>query len=102
MSIINFLFGRKPKSSSIARDRLKIIISQERVLKKAPDYLPTLECELLELLSKYVVNISEDDIKINHEKKDGLSVLELNITLPEEDFNKENKVRKKAKKSKRV
>lgn len=82
MSLIDMIMGRRPKSAAIARDRLQIIIAQERVKAQAPDYLPTLQRELLEVLSKYVP-VSADDIRISHEKQDGMDVLELNITLPE-------------------
>ena len=82
MSLIDILFGKKQKSAEVARDRLQIIIAQERVKAQAPDYLPTLQKELLEVLSKYV-NVSLDDIRISQEKQDGLDVLELNITLPD-------------------
>lgn len=82
MSLFNLLFGKKNTSASIARDRLQIIIAQERVKEQMPDYLPTLQRELLEVLSKYV-SISPEDIRINHEKHDGVDMLELNITLPE-------------------
>ncbi|MDU1534271.1 MAG: cell division topological specificity factor MinE, partial [Neisseria sp.] len=59
-------------------------IAQERAQEgQAPDYLPTLRKELLEVLSKYV-NVSLDDIRISQEKQDGMDVLELNITLPEQ------------------
>ena len=83
MSLIDMLFGKKQKSAEVARDRLQIIIAQERVKSQAPDYLPTLQKELLEVLSKYV-NVSLDDIRISQEKQDGLDVLELNITLPDQ------------------
>lgn len=86
MSLLDILFGRKPKTAEVARDRLQIIIAQERANESgdgAPDYLPTLRKELLEVLSKYV-NVSLDDIRISQEKQDGLDVLELNITLPEQ------------------
>ena len=83
MSLIDMLFGKKQKSAEVARDRLQIIIAQERVKAQAPDYLPTLQKELLEVLSKYV-NVSLDDIRISQEKQDGLDVLELNITLPDQ------------------
>ena len=73
----------RQKSAEVARDRLQIIIAQERVKSQAPDYLPTLQKELLEVLSKYV-NVSLDDIRISQEKQDGLDVLELNITLPDQ------------------
>ncbi len=56
---------------------------QERAKEQAPDYLPTLQKELLEVLSKYV-HVSLEDIRISQEKQNGLDVLELNITLPEQ------------------
>ena len=82
MSLIELLSGKKQKTAEVARDRLQIIIAQERVKAQAPDYLPTLQKELLEVLSKYV-HVSLDDIRISQETQDGVDVLELNITLPE-------------------
>ena len=85
MSLIDILFGKKTKTATVARDRLQSIIAQERAqgTSATPDYLPTLRKELLEVLSKYV-NVSLDDIRISQEKQDGMDVLELNITLPEQ------------------
>ena len=87
MSIFEFLFGKKDKkSANLARDRLQIIIAQQRTNlnteNSTPDYLPTLQKELLEVLSKYV-KIELDDINIAHEKRDGIDMIELNLTLPE-------------------
>lgn len=87
MSIFEFLFGkRNNKTANVARDRLQIIIAQQRDVRdesnSTPDYLPMLQKELLEVLSKYV-QIKLDDINISHEKRDGIDMLELNITLPE-------------------
>ena len=86
MSLIDRLFGKKPKSATLARDRLQIIITQERANREAsnktPDYLPTLQKELLEVLSKYV-KIELNDINISREEQDGEEMLALNITLPE-------------------
>lgn len=86
MSLLDRLLGKKPKTASVARDRLQIIIAQERANRDAenatPDYLPTLQRELLEVLSKYV-KIELQDINISHEKQDGVDMLALNITLPE-------------------
>ena len=83
MSLIDILFGRKPRTAEVARDRLQIIIAQERVKSQAPDYLKKKKKELMQVLSKYV-NVSLDDIRISQEKQNGLDVLELNITLPEQ------------------
>lgn len=69
MSLIEFLFGRKQKTATVARDRLQIIIAQERAQEgQAPDYLPTLRKELMEVLSKYV-NVSLDNIRISQENR---------------------------------
>ncbi|MCO6505418.1 MAG: cell division topological specificity factor MinE [Snodgrassella sp.] len=81
MSLLDFLFGKKQQSAQVARDRLQIVIAQERATQ-TPDYLPTLQKELLQVLSKYV-HVSLKDIQISQEKKDGMDVLALNITLPE-------------------
>lgn len=85
MSLIGKLLNRKPKTSTIARDRLQIIIAQERSSRagnNTPDYLPTLQRELLEVISKYV-KIELNDINISREEQNGVDVLALNITLPE-------------------
>lgn len=82
MSLIDLLLGRKKNTAATAKDRLQIIIAQERVQSQAPDYLPMLKKELLDVLAKYV-NISPDDIRISQEEQDGMEMLELNITLPE-------------------
>lgn len=87
MSIFEFLFGKRDKqSANVARDRLQIIIAQQRDVRDTdnatPDYLPMLQKELMEVLSKYV-KIELNDINISHEKRDGIDMLELNITLPE-------------------
>ena len=82
MSLLDLLLGRKKNTAATAKDRLQLIIAQERVQSQAPDYLPMLKKELMEVLARYV-NISPDDIRISQEQHDGLEMLELNITLPE-------------------
>ena len=82
MSLLDLLLGRKKNTAATSKDRLHIIIAQERVQSQAPDYLPMLKKELMEVLARYV-NISPDDIRISQEQHDGLEMLELNITLPE-------------------
>ncbi|UXY14120.1 cell division topological specificity factor MinE [Chitiniphilus purpureus] len=82
MSILSYFFGEKKKSASVARERLQIILAHERAGRDAPDYLPALQKELVEVISKYVA-INPDDIKVHLDKKDDFEVLEVNIVLPE-------------------
>lgn len=83
MSLIDLIFGKRQKSASIARERLQIILAHERDGRTgAPDYLPALHRELMEVISKYVA-VNQDDIKVNLERQDNLEVLEVNIVLQE-------------------
>jgi cell division topological specificity factor len=83
MSLIEVLFGKRKKSAEIARERLQIILAHERSGRAgAPDYLPALQRELMEVISKYV-QVNQDDIKVQLERQDDLDVLEVNIVLPE-------------------
>jgi cell division topological specificity factor len=76
------LFKRQPKSANIAKERLRIIVAQERTARGGPDYLPLLRRELLEVIRKYV-NVDPEAIVVSLEKEDGHEVLELTVALPE-------------------
>jgi cell division topological specificity factor len=83
MSLIEMIFCKRKKSAEIARERLQIILAHERGGRAgAPDYLPALQRELMEVISKYV-HVNLDDIKVQLERQDDLDVLEVNIVLPE-------------------
>jgi cell division topological specificity factor len=83
MSILNYFFGEKKKTASVARERLQIILAHERSGRDTPNYLPQLQRELVEVISKYV-SINPEDIKVQLDKKDDYEVLEVNIVLPEQ------------------
>lgn len=81
MGLLAF-FRRNPPTANVAKERLRIIVSQERSARSGPDYLPLLRRELLEVIRKYV-NVDPDAIQINLEREDGHEVLELSVALPE-------------------
>ena len=83
MSLLSYFFGTKQKTASVAKERLSLIIAHERGTNRAPDFLPALQRELIEVISKYV-NVGIDDIKVQLEKQDNCEILEVNITLPEQ------------------
>ena len=85
MSLLSLIFGSKPKSASMAKERLQLIIARERVDDGKPtaDFLPAMQQELVAVISKYV-HVNTDDIKVSMEKKGNYEVLEVNIVLPEQ------------------
>ena len=81
MGLLAF-FRRTPATASVAKERLRIIVAQERSTRGGPDYLPLLRRELFEVIRKYV-NVDPDAIQVNLEREEGQEVLELSVTLPE-------------------
>lgn len=77
------LFRRPPPSAQVAKERLRIIVAQERSARGGgPDYLPLLRRELLEVIRKYV-NVDPDAVHINLDRAEGQEVLELSVALPQ-------------------
>ena len=81
MSIFDFL---KPKKTTAltAKNRLQIIIAQERSSQGAPDYLPLMRREILEVIRKYV-NVDVDAVKVDVVKDGEHDVLDISVALPE-------------------
>ena len=81
MGLMDF-FRRQPPSAQVAKERLRIIVAQERGARGSPDYLPLLRRELLEVIRKYV-NVDPEAVVINLERDQGHEVLELSVALPD-------------------
>ncbi len=82
MGILDFLKRKPEPTAAVAKERLRIIVAQERSTRGAPDYLPLLRNELLEVIKKYV-HVDLEAININVERDSGHEILELSVALPE-------------------
>ncbi|MBB3104127.1 cell division topological specificity factor MinE [Azomonas macrocytogenes] len=83
MNLLEFFRERKKQTpAAIAKERLQIIVAHERGQRTAPDYLPALQQELVEVIRKYV-NIDSDQVQVALENQGNYSILELNVTLPD-------------------
>ena len=81
MGMFDFLRAKKTTAET-AKNRLQIIIAQERSSRGAPDYLPLLRRELLEVIKKYV-NVDVDAVKVDVIKDGDHDVLDISVALPE-------------------
>jgi cell division topological specificity factor len=81
MGLFDFLKAKK-NTAETAKNRLQIIIAQERNHRGGPDYLPLLQRELLEVIKKYV-NIDADAVKVDLVKDGEHDVLDISVALPE-------------------
>ena len=82
MTLLSFISPPpKPKTASMAMERLQIIIAHERNGSSSPDFLPALHNELLKVISKYT-RVNSKDIEISLNRKDNLEVIDINVVLP--------------------
>ena len=80
MRLFDLFFSPHRHSAAIAKERLKIVLAHERAGRNAPDFLPKLQKELIEVVARYVA-IREDMIRVNLGKSGETSLLEINIEI---------------------
>ena len=76
--------GRGDTSAKVAKDRLQVLIAHERSGRDGPDYLPMLRKDILDVIKKYAP-IDDEALTVQLETQDDCDILELNITLPENE-----------------
>ncbi len=83
MALLDFFLSRKKNTANIAKERLQIIVAERRKGDSEPHYLPQLKRDILEVICKYV-KIDSDMVTVQLDQKgDDISILELNVMLPE-------------------
>jgi len=82
MRILEFFRApRRPTLAATAKDRLQILLAHERADRHAPDFLPQLQKELLEVIKRYLA-IDDDKVAVRLQRESGCSLLEVNVELP--------------------
>ena len=75
-----FGLNRRPPSADTAKQRLQLVIAHDKG-SGGYEFLPLLQRELLEVIKKYV-EIDSRKVKVDIERGDQMSILELNVELP--------------------
>lgn len=84
MALLDFFLSRKT-TANIAKERLQIIVAERRRGDSEPPYLADMKRDILQVICKYV-QVDPEMLSVQFEQKgDDISVLELNVTLPEGD-----------------
>lgn len=74
---------QRPTTAAQAKERLQVIVARERSQRSGPDYLPSMQEELLNVIRKYVP-VDRDSVVIHLDRDGDYEVLELNVILPED------------------
>ncbi|MFN5745819.1 MAG: cell division topological specificity factor MinE [Methylococcaceae bacterium] len=90
MNLMDYFRSSRPKTASIAKERLQILVAHERSERNQPEYLAELQKDLLAVIRKYV-NVGQEAITVNMEQDENHEILELNIVLPDEPMGNKRK-----------
>jgi cell division topological specificity factor len=75
------LFSSRRGSAPIARERLQILLSHERVESGQSDLVALLQKEILAVVEKHIT-VDRDKIQIKLERGEAVSMLEIDIEMP--------------------
>jgi cell division topological specificity factor len=71
----------KRKSASVARERLQILLTHERVRSGQPDLLAILRDEVIAVVARHVA-MEPDKVQVRIERGKAVSLLEIDIEIP--------------------
>lgn len=72
--------NRRPPSADLAKQRLQLVIAHDKG-SGGYEFLPLLQRELLDVIKKYV-EVDARKVRVDIERGDQMSILELNVELP--------------------
>lgn len=73
-------------SSENAKNRLHILLINDRAGINSPEFLPQLRLEIVEVLKKYMPIITNDDVEIKYENNEDTHIIEMSISLEGDDY----------------
>lgn len=77
-----FKLKQQKSTASLAKERLIVVVANQRSRAGGAEFMPRLRQELLGVIRKYV-KVNDDAIRMAIERDGDMEVLELNIVLPE-------------------
>lgn len=80
MSLLGF-FARKP-SAPVARERLQILLSHERIAGGKSDLAAVLQEEILAVIAKHIA-IDREKVQVKLDREKDVSTLEIDIEMPD-------------------
>jgi cell division topological specificity factor len=79
MNILHFF--RRKGSAPMARERLQILLSHERVAGSQPDLLAILQDEILATIARQIA-VERDNVRVRIDRGASVSTLEIDVEIP--------------------
>ena len=82
MSLLDRILGRQPRTASLAKERLQVIIAREGARNNNPELLHQIKQAVLEAVSRFVP-VKAEDIAVDLESDREMEVLSVSVSLPD-------------------
>jgi cell division topological specificity factor len=79
MNVLSFF--RRKASAPLARERLQILLSHERVAGSQPDLLAILQEEILATIARQIT-VERDNVRVRIDRGATVSTLEIDVEIP--------------------
>ncbi|HMS79459.1 MAG TPA: cell division topological specificity factor MinE [Burkholderiaceae bacterium] len=82
LSLLDRILGRQPRTASLAKERLQVIIAREGSRNSNPELLHQIKQAVLEAVSKFVP-VKPEDIAVDLDSDREMEVLSVSVSLPD-------------------
>lgn len=82
MSLLDRILGRQPRTASVAKERLQVIIAREGARNQNPELLHQIKQAVLEAVSRFVP-VKPEDIAVDLDSDREMEVLSVSVSLPD-------------------
>ena len=82
MSLLDRILGRQPRTASLAKERLQVIIAREGSRSSNPELLHQIKQAVLEAVSRFVP-VKPEDIAVDLDSDREMEVLSVSVSLPD-------------------
>ena len=76
-----FKSGEQTTARESAKQRLHLVLINDRAGRSTPDFMPKLRQDIIEVLKKYVPIASDEDVEIKIANQDNTSIMEMSVSL---------------------
>ncbi len=76
-----FKRGKDLSARESAKQRLHLVLINDRASQDTPDFLPMLRNDIIEVLKKYVPDVDDDNVAVNMENLENTSIMEVSVSL---------------------
>lgn len=78
--------AEEQSSSETAKQRLRILLINDRAGINSPDFLPQLNDEILAVLRKYIPQATQENVEVKYANTNEAHIIEMSVSLDADEY----------------